>query len=1070
MKWGRRQEQPHSGGIPAPADRGQPSHPSMFLPPEPFADRYTALHLLGRGGFGDVYRAWDTQMERQVALKLLKRDLALDADWRRRFRQEATRNLLHPNITINFDIGDYQEQPFIVMELVEGDPLSRVIERRIPLTDVERLSLIEQLCDGLHYAHTQQVIHRDIKPANLMVCEKPQGNRMVRTLKILDFGISKVVSTEETSTSSFMFSPPYVSPEQVRGEHADERSDMFAVGTVAYELLSYQKAFDIRSKNLFEILNEVRRKNAEEPHRPLLEIRPDIDPQLSAIIDRALAKRPDDRFSSLAVMGRQLRGVRERLEDQLGEDSSPTLVLSPTVQTTVREAREALEAGDPTAALGKLEHALALHLSRAERRLLEEISADARERHYQKSGARHQHDRAAVAEAIEWARTVFANGQRTVAIDRLSRFEPVELVVDELETLRATKAALAHAERAVNAGTPTEGREAIDRLERSCRPELIEADVVRLRQLADARPAADDEVWEGGAADTPYDVIRGDTDRSRERRSSGAYRRILLRAGMLILATGAIAFSAYRWWPGSEPRRDSPGPTSSSADPSAGVRQQILDLWSQDRRIDALDELGKAINRWPQDQALIQVRERLAGEAVAASEQARQQAENAGAASDELFKGATASTARANAHASNGRHVDSIRAYLDAANNYNRALKNAGPVAEVDAYLKAGDRLAALDALVRGLEATPDNALLRQRFDRLRGDALKSADSAHQELTRQKSFDQIASDYQAARQAYDAAKSRTEPDAIRVLLGLPARFKAAREKMSEAAALHTRGLEQARADQQQGALSTLRDARARFPAYRATRQLGRDLRESASELAQRAKKAAAGAGPNAQTSAAFAEALKAEQLASQATTDEAAIESWHKATDLFVVAEKEGRKTPPATPPAPGPPGGSSGRGGNVDTRKTPAPPEAVEKPTTTPSPTEPKPPGPTNSPVRRDRAAEEEEISATIEQYKRGYREMNPDIIRSVYPTFSKERQRELQRQTDTCKAYPVELDGMKTQFSEGAEGALVTARARYGCVPKRGGRIDYSDAQTEFFRLERVNGRWVITDMPGR
>ena len=1047
MKWGQRREQPHSGGIPGAADRGErPSPPSMFTPPEPFAERYVSLHLLGRGGFGDVYRAWDTQMERPVALKLLKRDLALDADWRRRFRQEATRNLLHQNITINFDIGDCQDQPFIVMELVEGDPLSRIIEQRVPLTDIERVSLIEQLCDGLHYAHTQQVIHRDIKPANLMVCEKQQGDRVVRTLKILDFGIAKVVSTEDTSTGSFMFSPPYVSPEQVRGEPAGEHSDMFAVGTVAYELLSYQKAFDIKSKGLFEILNEVRQKNAEEPHRPLVEIRPDIDPQLSAIVDRALAKDPAERFSTLAEMGRQLRKVRERLEDQLGEDSTPTVVLSATVQATVREARQALEAGDATAALGKLEHALASGLTRAERRLLEEISADARERHYRKSGARLQSNRAAVAEAIEWARTTFANGQRTAAIDRLANFEPAELILDDLDTLRATKAALVQAEHAVRAGGPAEGREAIAQLERSCPADLIAADVARLRELVDNRPSAGDD--------------------SRKAASPDGYRRMLVRAVVPMAVTAMIAFSAYRWWPSSETPVDPDRMTTSVAiDPSGSVRRQIQDLWAQGRRSDAVNELEKAVVRWPQDAQLMIARERFAEEAKTTSEQARRQAEGAGAADDPLFVAAGGLAERAQTHASNGRHVDSIRAYLEATHNYTRALENAGPVAAIDAYLKSGDRRAALDLLTRGLLETPGNALLNQRLDRLRADAVKAADTAHQALTRQKSFDQGAADYQAARQQYDAAKSRSEPASIRVLLELPARFTAAGGKMSEAAALQTRGLDQSRAGRRLEALATLRDARTRFPGYRATRQLGQELRASASEQAQRTKKAAAAAGPNAQASAAFAEALKAEQQASQASTDEAAIEAWHKATDFFAIAEKEGRKTPPASPSAPAASGSSAGGGAAGDAGRAPATPSAGEKPTPTPTP-----PAVPKAPVRPDRAAERDAIAAIIEEYRRGYREMNTAVVRSVYPKFSRERQSALERAARDCKAYVVELDGMKTDFVEGAERATVTATARYGCDPKRGGGIDYSRAETEIFILQKENGRWFISDMPGR
>src|SRR4051812_48400898 len=141
------------------------------MPTEPFAQRYTRLQFLGRGGFGEVYRAWDTELEREVAIKLLKSDFTSDPHWRKRFKLEATAasKLNHPNITIVFDRGEFEKQLFIVMEFVEGEPLSKIIERRAPLNDPERLLLLEQLCDGLHYAHQRHVVHRDVKPVNLMV-------------------------------------------------------------------------------------------------------------------------------------------------------------------------------------------------------------------------------------------------------------------------------------------------------------------------------------------------------------------------------------------------------------------------------------------------------------------------------------------------------------------------------------------------------------------------------------------------------------------------------------------------------------------------------------------------------------------------------------------------------------------------------------------------------------------------------------------------------------------------------------------------------------------------------------
>src|SRR5580765_271295 len=224
--------------------------------------RYKNLQLVGRGGFGVVYRAHDVRLDRDVAIKFLNPDLASDPTWRNRFRQEATAasQLNHPNITIVFDRNDDEHQSYIVMEFVDGKPLSKIIEEGTSLTVPERLLLLEQLCAGLLYAHQRQIVHRDIKPVNLMVREEHDGTHMVRTLKILDFGIAKMVNTSQTMTAGpFAFTANYVSPEQVLGFDADQRSDIFAVGAVAYELIVLRKAFNINAKNTFQILDEVRR-------------------------------------------------------------------------------------------------------------------------------------------------------------------------------------------------------------------------------------------------------------------------------------------------------------------------------------------------------------------------------------------------------------------------------------------------------------------------------------------------------------------------------------------------------------------------------------------------------------------------------------------------------------------------------------------------------------------------------------------------------------------------------------------------------------------------------------------
>ena len=463
-------------------------------PPDPFAHRYTKLRLLGRGGFGAVYRASDTEMEREVALKLLNPDLAADADWRRRFRQEATAasKLNHPNITIVFDRGEFQDQPFIVMELVEGETLSKVIENRVPLSDPERIGLLEQLCDGLHYAHQRDIVHRDIKPVNLVVREDDDGTHRVRTLKILDFGIAKVVSSGQTATGGMMFTPSYVSPEQVLGEDVDRRGDIFAVGAVAYELLVGEKAFVISSNNPFTILDEVKRKIVQEPHRPMQELRRDLDGELSAIVDRALAKSPADRFRDLAEMRRRLRKVRERLEEASPAVAADiTIVIAPKLQMAVRLARQALEAGDATAAVGHLEKAVAGAASERERQFLQAPLQEARDRQAAIQVDRKAHDQAAAQAAIRMATSAFAEGDRTAAIRTLGDFEPPDLVAERLARLQQADRAIADAEKDVREGNPGARAQALTRLASFEDADLVATPLAELR-VVDAQRRADE--------------------------------------------------------------------------------------------------------------------------------------------------------------------------------------------------------------------------------------------------------------------------------------------------------------------------------------------------------------------------------------------------------------------------------------------------------------------------------------------------------------------------------------------------------------------------------------------------
>jgi serine/threonine protein kinase len=197
-------------------------------------DRYEIVERLGRGGMGVVYLATDPALGRTVAIKMLTED---NEELRERFAREArsAAALKHNNIVTIYDVGEDQGRPFIAMEYLEGENLAEVIRRRAQVPLRQKLDWILELCAGLGYAHRTHIVHRDIKPANLLITTEG-------ALKILDFGIARVTADATadglTRMGMLMGSPHYMSPEQAEGQPVDERSDIFAVGLVMYELLS----------------------------------------------------------------------------------------------------------------------------------------------------------------------------------------------------------------------------------------------------------------------------------------------------------------------------------------------------------------------------------------------------------------------------------------------------------------------------------------------------------------------------------------------------------------------------------------------------------------------------------------------------------------------------------------------------------------------------------------------------------------------------------------------------------------------------------------------------------------
>jgi hypothetical protein len=274
--------------------------------PERFG-KYEVLERAGGGGMGTIFKARDPMLSRTVALKVISGDIEVTDDLRARFFREAQAcaRLSHPNIVTIHDIGEAEGRLFIVMEFLEGRELKQLIADHAPLALEDKLAIMKQVCDGLSYAHRQGVVHRDIKPSNILI--KPDGQ-----VKILDFGVARIADTDGglTRTGLIMGTLRYVAPEQVRGR-ADARSDIFSVGVVFYEFLSGQAPFPGRT--VPEILEQVR---TQEPPS-LRQIDPSLPAELVALVERAVRKDPDERFSDLDQVRRQLDGIERRLRDEL---------------------------------------------------------------------------------------------------------------------------------------------------------------------------------------------------------------------------------------------------------------------------------------------------------------------------------------------------------------------------------------------------------------------------------------------------------------------------------------------------------------------------------------------------------------------------------------------------------------------------------------------------------------------------------------------------------------------------------------------------------------------------------
>ena len=263
--------------------------------------RYRIIDRLGKGAMGVVYSAHDGLMERTVAIKIMMTDFEDDPETSARFYREARSagQLLHPNIITIFDLGEDDGRPFIVMELLEGQTLNKYLERPEAADVATKIDLMLQICSGLHAAHRRSIIHRDVKPGNLLV--SPNGE-----LKIVDFGIARLASSNMTASGLIVGTPDYMSPEQAAGREVDTRSDIFSAGAVFYLMLTGRKPF--AASDLTSVLYKVQ---SEAP----LPIRDsEAPPALAKLVMKALAKQPADRYQSCARMIAELEHLKRDLE------------------------------------------------------------------------------------------------------------------------------------------------------------------------------------------------------------------------------------------------------------------------------------------------------------------------------------------------------------------------------------------------------------------------------------------------------------------------------------------------------------------------------------------------------------------------------------------------------------------------------------------------------------------------------------------------------------------------------------------------------------------------------------
>jgi serine/threonine-protein kinase len=284
--------------------------------------RYELAELVGTGGMSSVYRARDTLLERDVALKIMHAHHLEDGDYVERFEREArtVAQLSHPNIVTVIDRGEVKGRPFIVFEYIGGDTLDKLLERDGALPVDEALRIVIGAARGLAFAHRHGLVHRDVKPQNILLNGSGQP-------KVTDFGIARSLDVKKgvTQTGTVLGTSNYIAPEQANGEGATAESDVYSLGVVLFELLTGRRPFS--GDNFVAVAM----KHINEPPPSVLDLRRDVPPRVAAAVARALMKDPRDRFPSMESFAAELDACLHDLRGGVA-DSSATVITAPPVR------------------------------------------------------------------------------------------------------------------------------------------------------------------------------------------------------------------------------------------------------------------------------------------------------------------------------------------------------------------------------------------------------------------------------------------------------------------------------------------------------------------------------------------------------------------------------------------------------------------------------------------------------------------------------------------------------------------------------------------------------------------